>query len=160
MAEVQGRGLRRRDRRTDPRLLIGASLLEAMRGLARDAAPNEACGLLIGRRDPVSIVTRLLPAANVHPEPSAFFTIDPAAHLRLLRELRESPSETLLGHFHSHPTGPAAPSARDLAAANDPELMWMIIDAASGAIAAFLPRADEAGEVIAFDEMTIIAKSS
>jgi proteasome lid subunit RPN8/RPN11 len=141
----------------DRRLLIASRFLEQMKREAVTAAPNECCGLLIGRRNPVSIVTKLEPCANLHPEPTRFFTLDPARQITLLRALRDSADEMLLGHYHSHPTGPAAPSPRDLAAANDAALIWLVIDAKSLEIGGFLPREDPSGRIVAFDPLSIIA---
>jgi len=122
----------------DHRLLIATRLIEHMRAAAKEAAPNECCGLLVGRRDPVAIVTRAIAADNVHANPAEFFTIDPAAQFKILKELRDSPDgEQLLGCYHSHPDGPAAPSPRDLAEANDPDLIWLVLDAKTGEAGAF-----------------------
>jgi len=130
------------------RLLIARPLVEAMLQAARAAAPEECCGLLIGqgRR-----VTRLVPAANVHEAPRRFFTIDPAVQFATLRELRAAGGgEDVIGHYHSHPDGPAEPSPRDLAEANDPDAIWIVIDPRKGECAAFRPRLGEA-----FDRMPI-----
>ena len=130
------------------RLLIARPLVEAMLQAARSAAPEECCGLLIGQGNRV---TRLVPAANVHETPSRFFTIDPAVQFSTLRELRAAGGEeAVIGHYHSHPNGPAEPSARDLAEANDPEALWIVIDPKRGELAAFRPRIGEA-----FDRLPI-----
>jgi len=131
------------------RLRIASDLIEAMLQAARAAIPDECCGLLIGPAGG-GCVTRLVPAANVHEAPCRFFTIDPAAQFALLRELRGKPEEALLGCYHSHPVGPAEPSPRDLAEANDPELLWLVIDPIKGEVGAFRPRLGEA-----FDRVTI-----
>jgi proteasome lid subunit RPN8/RPN11 len=141
----------------DRRLLISSHFLSQMKFAATAALPHESCGLLIGRRNPVSIVTRIEPCSNLHPEPERFFTLDPARHIALLRELRDSSDQRLLGHYHSHPSGPAAPSPRDLAAANDAALIWLVVDAQTGEIGGFLPREDAAGQIVAFDPLSIIA---
>ena len=117
------------------RLRIAPDLIEAMLRAARAAAPEECCGLVIG--SPAGEVTRLVPAANVHDDPHRFFTLDPKTQFAVLRELRGREDEILLGHYHSHPTGPAEPSARDLAEAHDPELVWLLIDPLKGEIGAF-----------------------
>jgi proteasome lid subunit RPN8/RPN11 len=144
----------------DRSLLIAPNLLEELRALAHAALPRECCGLLIGRSVPSPIVTRLVPAENIHDEPTRFFTLDPVRHFALLRELRAQDGEggeVVLGHYHSHPEGPAEPSARDLADAEDSAMIWLIVAPASGDIGAFQPRADDAGKVIAFERLTILA---
>jgi len=67
------------------------------------------------------------------------FEVDPALRLRLQRELRAS-NERIVGLFHSHPDGAAAPSAHDLACAWEPDLVWLITATgrdAAGPTAAF-----------------------
>jgi proteasome lid subunit RPN8/RPN11 len=138
------------------RVLIGASLADQLSQLSRAARPQECCGLLIGRRTPVAIITRLEPCANLHPEPERFFTLDPARQIALLRELRGRPDEVLLGLYHSHPDGPARPSPRDLGDANDADLLWLVIDGSNGEIGAFQPIADTSGAIGQFAERTLI----
>jgi proteasome lid subunit RPN8/RPN11 len=145
----------------DFRLLIASPLLDQLRNQAVLAHPRECCGLLVGRRNKVAVITRLIACDNCHPEPTQFFTVEPAQQLAALLELRAlegagDKAETLLGVYHSHPQGPAAPSPRDLDAAQDSEMIWLIIDATQGAIAAFQPLGGEDGAVTGFAPMTII----
>ena len=134
-------------------MILPGTLAKAMRDQARRALPRECCGLLIGT--PGRIV-RMVPAPNCHTEPERFFTIDPAVQFNVLRELRGlNEEQRLIGHYHSHPAGPAAPSERDLADANDPALVWLLIDAKSGEIAAFEPQADAEGKVTGFTRLTL-----
>ena len=129
-------------------VLIARPLVEAMLQAARNAVPEECCGLLVGQGNRV---TRLVPAANVHDTPRRFFTLDPAAQFATLRALRAADGEEeVLGHYHSHPNGPAEPSPRDLAEAPDAQAIWIVIDPSSDELAAFRPRPGEA-----FDRMTI-----
>jgi proteasome lid subunit RPN8/RPN11 len=141
-------------------LAIDDDCLAAVRAAAEAAYPQECCGLLVGRRllataetDETGryLVTRVVPAANLHHEPRRGFALDPAAHFALLRQLRfrrgDSPAhaESVLGHYHSHPDGDAVPSPRDCAEANDPDLLWMIAAVHRGrfdTIAAWRPRAE------------------
>jgi proteasome lid subunit RPN8/RPN11 len=131
-------------------LCLDPSFAAQLAQAAEAAYPEECCGLIVGRRLGLPpeqgegarlVVTRLVPAANLHREPRRAFELDPAAHFAVLRQLRQrhdqareggQPPEELLGHYHSHPDGPAAPSARDAAAAHDPELTWLIVGLAQG----------------------------
>lgn len=130
-----------------PRLEIGADILAAIRLAAAQAYPNEGCGLLLGveepardgaKRGPVLRVTRLVLAANLHPEPRKGFELDPVVLISVLRELRETEQkgngsgERLLGHMHSHPDAPARPSARDLAMTGEPGQIWLIVPVKEG----------------------------
>ncbi len=117
------------------RIRLSADHLQHLRAAAARAYPRECCGLILGRAEvsgDVS-VTRLIAATNIDPRPEYGFEVDPAVHFALRRELRAAPNgETLLGHYHSHPDAPPHPSARDLAEANDPGLIWLIIAIAKG----------------------------
>ena len=136
-------------------LRVASEMIEAMLQAARAAAPEECCGLIVGTRDPAPRALRLIPARNTHPEPRRFFEIDPKAQFDALRAARQS-GEVILGHYHSHPAGPARPSPRDLAAVNDPELAWLVIDPLAGEVAAFLPRQNQNGEMADFQAIPLL----
>lgn len=93
-----------------------------MRRLADAAAPREACGLLLGQG---ARVLALAPTRNLAAAEDAF-EIDTALHLRLQRLARTRRGRDVLGVWHSHPRGPAVPSARDLEGAWDASLLWLI----------------------------------
>lgn len=107
---------------------------------AEAAWPEECCGLLVGRgHDPVE-VTRVVPTANIAQDRHARFEVDPAARLSLERELRAARDtldpapgdERLVGHYHSHPGGPARPSPTDAARAFEPDLVWLVVAVTDG----------------------------
>lgn len=81
---------------------------------AAAAAPEEACGILAGRRRPAAAdVLRAIPCRNAHEgDRRRRFLIDPEHHLAAQREVREAGLE-ILGFYHSHPEGGAAPSEED-----------------------------------------------
>lgn len=113
-------------------------------GAAAEAAyPEEACGLLIGTADASGALTvgGVVAAANVAPEPRRRFEIDPRVHFAVLRRVRGG-EESIIGHYHSHPDGPAEPSAHDVACAADRQMVWLILAVAAGRLigaAAFAP---------------------
>ena len=131
-----------------PILSLAQTLRDQLRTAAEAAYPEECCGLIIGRQVPPPAgkgppryaATRLVAAANLHAEPRIAFELDPATHFRVLRELRhaagEATAECLLGHYHSHPEGPAVPSARDRRQVTEPEKIWVIIGLAQGRVQA------------------------
>lgn len=90
---------------------------------AAQALPEEVCGLLVGQDGEVA---DLVPARNVARDPRRSFEIDPATLLATYREARGR-GQRVLGHWHSHPNGRAAPSARDAARALDNGQIWLII---------------------------------
>lgn len=114
-------------------ILLARAHLKAMADLAEAAYPDEACGLLVGRRGPGDLreVTRLAPSGNVAPDTRRRFEVDPGLRIGLERELRGG-AEAVIGVWHSHPDGPAEPSAADLAAVYEPELVWLITSVADG----------------------------
>jgi proteasome lid subunit RPN8/RPN11 len=105
------------------RLILPRAVADDILARARAAAPAECCGLLVGEGMRVS---RAVAVANVAAEPTRRFEIDPQRQFDLLRALRGTP-ERVIGHYHSHPGGPSAPSAHDLAMAHDPEAVWLIV---------------------------------
>ncbi len=78
---------------------------------AREASPDECCGLLLGRGGEIVEAVR---ARNVADDPATRFLIDPADHFAALRTARERGLE-VVGFYHSHPASPADPSERDRA---------------------------------------------
>lgn len=107
-------------------ILLAPGIAPAIEAAAREAFPREACGLLLGRRDGERLrVSRMLPADNVAADPFRGFELDPALRFRVEREQRAG-GEDLLGHWHSHPTGRAEPSATDRAMQYEPDLVWLI----------------------------------
>lgn len=89
---------------------------------AAKAAPDEACGLLLGRGGRVETA---MPTANVHPDPRTHFEIDPMALIAAHRAARAGGPE-VIGYFHSHPTGHPSPSAVDCEHSSGDGRAWAI----------------------------------
>ncbi len=115
-------------------LVLTAAQAAQLAQLAETALPREACALLVGRAEAGRIaIAEIVPGDNVASSPEREFEFDPAAHIALLRRLREAKGpERLVAHWHSHPNGRAEPSAQDAAMANDPALIWLISAVADG----------------------------
>ncbi len=92
-------------------MTLARSVCESVIGHARDAAPGECCGLLLGRGEEIVDAFR---ARNVADDPARRFVIDPADHFAGRRAARSRELE-VVGFYHSHPRSPAEPSPRDLA---------------------------------------------
>ena len=86
---------------------------------------DEICGLLLGTGDHV---TQLVPCRNVASDPAVRFEIDPGALISAHRAARGG-GEQVIGHYHSHPSGLAEPSARDAADAAPNGWLWIIATA-------------------------------
>jgi desampylase len=93
---------------------------------ARSRFPAECCGLLEGMVTANGwTVTAAHEAMNIADEPQRRFLIDPQFQIGLLRRLR-STERSVIGCFHSHPGGSAEPSVSDIAAAIEPDFVWLI----------------------------------
>lgn len=106
---------------------LSAEAVRALLEACEAAYPEEACGLLVGRRGDGNVieVARVEPSANLAEDRRRRFEVDPRLQIRLFRELRGGP-ETVVGLYHSHPDGEAKPSETDLERAWEPELAWLI----------------------------------
>ncbi len=97
-------------------------VIDAIVRHAREALPNECCGLLVGRGTTVEEAVRTV---NLRASPSAYL-IDPAAHFATLRRARAEGRE-ILGAYHSHTHSPAVPSASDVRESHYPEFVHVIV---------------------------------
>lgn len=120
---------------------------------AREAAPEETCGVLVGRAwDDERRVIEVVRLDNVAPASrDSRFLISP----RQLADLERAAVRRALvvvGYFHSHPAGQAVPSPTDL------EEAWpgfsYLIQPSQGSPRAWRLTADEAG----FDEEAILGQ--
>ncbi len=89
---------------------------------ARDDAPNECCGLLVGAGD---VIDRAIRARNLHASPTRFL-LDPKDHIDALRAQRGS-SSSVVGVYHSHPHSAPTPSETDVREASYPEYLYLIV---------------------------------
>jgi len=89
-------------------LRLPADVAVAIRAHASASAPDECCGFLLGDAD--RAVRAALPATNRAAGPR--FLIAPADVLAAHKDAARR-GLCVLGFYHSHPHGPAAPSAHD-----------------------------------------------
>ncbi len=101
---------------------VARSVIAAILAEAHRAAPQEACGLLLG----APVIGRAITAANVHPTPQTHFEIDPLALIAAHKAARAAGGPALAGYWHSHPSGPPEPSATDRAHASGDGRVWAI----------------------------------
>ncbi|BAW02468.1 metal-dependent protease of the PAD1/JAB1 superfamily [Thermus thermophilus] len=122
-------------------LYLPRRLLEETEAHLRREAPKEGVGLWAGRRE----VERVVPLPNVHPNPLTGYLAEPLALLRALKAL-EREGLSLLAIYHSHPSGPALPSPRDIK-----EARWRVpyvIFGTDGVRAFLLPEGQEVALVV------------
>ena len=113
-------------------VVIEPDRLRAIVDHAEAAFPQECCGLLSGDgADGVIRIDEIHASENIATEPNRRFEVDPALRLRLQRTLRHGGGR-VVGIYHSHPNGPAQPSSRDLEAAWEPDLVWLIVGVRQG----------------------------
>jgi proteasome lid subunit RPN8/RPN11 len=105
--------------------LVLSAAREAMIAHARDEAPLECCGLLLGAP---GVVEEAVRARNLRRSRTAYL-VDPADHFALIRRGRKE-GRTIVGAYHSHPRSPAVPSPADLREAQFPEFLYVIVSLA------------------------------
>ena len=90
---------------------------------AREAVPEECCGLLLGKAGEIVDAVR---TRNIADDPATRFLIDPADHFAGLHAARGRGLE-VVGFYHSHPASPPEPSARDVAEFSYPGHLYAIV---------------------------------
>lgn len=93
----------------------------AVEQLARDAAPNETGGILVGvrERNCVRIIVASGPGPNAESTPVKFIRDGEFCAAFLKEAAAHHPGADYVGEWHSHPTGDVGPSARDIASLID-----------------------------------------
>ena len=102
---------------------ISSALLERLILEARAAGGRETCGLLLGS---AGRIEEAWPIRNAAADPEYAFLLDPAPQLAAARAARAA-GKTILGHYHSHPSGNADPSGADARAAGEEGTLWLIV---------------------------------
>jgi [CysO sulfur-carrier protein]-S-L-cysteine hydrolase len=100
---------------------------------ARAGAPNEACGIVAGRRAPSDggNAVRFHPLTNAEASPF-LYRIDPVEQLHAMLAIDDA-DEVVWGIFHSHVASPAEPSVTDVSLAFYPEALYLICSLADPA---------------------------
>ena len=80
---------------------------------AQRTAPEECCGLLVGRADRIA---RVVASRNSATDPTKRFVVEPQDYFDTIRQARRESLE-VIGVYHSHPRSAAIPSATDRAEA-------------------------------------------
>jgi len=101
---------------------IQLAVLAGIARHAKDEAPLECCGLLLGGGD---LIDEYVCTRNVR-QSTVAYQVDPAEHFAAIRSARAR-GRAILGAYHSHPRTPAVPSPTDLAEAHDAELLYVIV---------------------------------
>ncbi len=116
---------------------IPPAIIDELISQARNDAPNESCGYLLGLVESPSaggqaeaLVTENYWMENIDHSPE-HFSFAPSAQFAALRYAR-SKGLKILANWHSHPASPSRPSAEDLRLANDPTIRYAILSLHEG----------------------------
>ncbi|WP_348607703.1 desampylase [Halobaculum rarum] len=113
------------------RLLLPAAVRDALHERRAAGAPAEVCGVLVGdvgdadgaanadsggdgvaETDATDRVAEAVPVPNVADDPERRYELDPAETVAAIEDA-ETRGRDVIGFYHSHPRGPAAPSDTD-----------------------------------------------
>jgi proteasome lid subunit RPN8/RPN11 len=103
-------------------ITVARIAIDGMIAHARNAAPAECCGVLIGTADRI---VEAVPTRNIAESPTRFL-IEPRDHIEARRRARGRGLE-VVGFYHSHPQSMAEPSATDRAEASYPDHLYAIV---------------------------------
>ena len=127
-------------------MTIGEDVVDAIVRHAREAAPAECCGLLVGDADRIARAVR---SANLATSDTRFL-IDPKTHFDARREARTQGHE-VLGFYHSHPHSPPQPSRTDVEEATYGDHVHLIVSLLDKSPEIRLYRIDQ----MMFEELTL-----
>ena len=110
---------------------ISKEIIDQLIAQARQDAPNETCGYLLGVSiDGVDTVTENYWMENIDHSPE-HFSFAPKDQFAALKYAR-SKGLRILANWHSHPASPSRPSQEDLRLANDPTIRYAILSLLDG----------------------------
>jgi proteasome lid subunit RPN8/RPN11 len=109
-------------------LTISERALHDILSHAREEAPRECCGLLVGTGD---TVVRSVRARNLEASATRYL-IDPGDHFKAIRAARTEGLD-IVGAYHSHPASAPVPSPTDISQAeNGPDFLYLIVSPSDG----------------------------
>ena len=93
---------------------------------ARENLPEEACGLIAGKKDGNNkSIEKVYCLTNID-HSNEHFSLDPKEQLKALKDARAN-GYKIIGNFHSHPESPSRPSEEDKRLAFDPTIEYLIL---------------------------------
>ena len=93
---------------------------------ARENLPEEACGLIAGKKDGNNkSIEKVYCLTNID-HSNEHFSLDPKEQLAAVKDMRANGYQ-LLGNFHSHPESPSRPSEEDKRLAYDSKVNYLIL---------------------------------
>jgi proteasome lid subunit RPN8/RPN11 len=119
---VGGTGKRKVRAVMSDELCIPKGIFDEMIAHCKEAYPNEACGILAGKDDEAVKVYKM---DNIEKSPVSY-EFDSREHIKAIRDMREN-NHKMLAIFHSHPSSPAYPSAKDVSLAFYEDCIYVIV---------------------------------
>ncbi len=95
---------------------------------AREAQPNECCGVILGLKETGE---QIIPIPNIASEPKYNYHMDEKALLKALYQAEHAQLE-IIGLYHSHPRTDPIPSPTDTQLANYPDVPYVIAGLRNG----------------------------
>ncbi len=113
-------------------MIIPQTIIDELISQARQDAPNETCGYLLGIVSVAegAVVTENYWMENIDHSPE-HFSFAPKDQFAALRYAR-SKGLKILANWHSHPASPSRSSQEDLRLANDPTIRYAILSLHEG----------------------------
>lgn len=105
-----------------PTIEVRQAVLDDLVAHAREEAPNECCGVLVGAGPRIERIVR---ARNTLGSPTRY-QIDPRDQIAAIRSARER-GESVVGFYHSHPSSAPMPSETDRVEAAYPGHWYLIV---------------------------------
>ena len=110
---------------------IPQNIIDELISQARQDAPNETCGYLLGvSSEDDDTVTENYEMENIDHSPE-HFSFNPKDQFAALKYAR-SKGLKILANWHSHPASPSRPSQEDIRLANDPTIRYAILSLHEG----------------------------
>ncbi|HBG93275.1 MAG TPA: hypothetical protein DDX12_07395 [Nitrospiraceae bacterium] len=103
-------------------LIVPQHIFDEMVSHCRAAHPNEACGILAGNGEEAFKVYKM---SNIEKSPVSY-EFDSREHINAIKNMREN-NHKMLAIFHSHPSSPAYPSAKDVSLAFYDDCVYVIV---------------------------------
>jgi len=112
-------------------MIIPQNIIDELIAQARQDAPDETCGYLLGiSADEGDVVAENYWMENID-HSSEHFSFAPKDQFAALRYAREHGLK-ILANWHSHPASPSRPSQEDLRLALDPTIRYAILSLHEG----------------------------
>ena len=111
-------------------LWLKPALAQEMVAYAREAQPNECCGVILGFGETAE---QIISIANIASKPMYNFQMDEKALLKVMY-LAEHSNREIIGFYHSHPRSEPIPSPTDIRLAYYPDAATIIVSLQNGEV--------------------------